>query len=97
MPERDRVRVMACGELDLANAGRLESEIVTLLDSGFDEVVADLRDLAFIDSSGVTALLKSDRHARQADRRLSVMLAPGAVARTIELCGVGDLLNHVAA
>jgi anti-sigma B factor antagonist len=96
VPERDRVRVMACGELDLANAGHLESEIVTLLDNGFDEVVADLRDLAFIDSSGVTALLKCDRRAREAGRRVSVVLAPGAVARTIELCGVRDLLDVVS-
>ena len=90
VPERDRVRVVACGELDLANAGRLESEVDALLDSGFTDVAVDLRELAFIDSSGVHALVKCDRRAQG---RLSVLLAPGPVARAIELCGVRGLLN----
>ena len=87
------MRVSACGELDLANTERLVSEVGALLDRGFDDVVIDLRDLTFIDSSGIQALLTCDHNARQTGGRLSVMLVPGPVARTIDLCGVRGQLN----
>jgi anti-anti-sigma factor len=90
------VRVKASGELDLAYADRLCSEVEALLERGFTDVVVDLRDLTFIDSSGVQALLMCDRRARQAGGRVFVALAAGPVARTIELCGVRDLLDVVA-
>ena len=87
------MRVAACGELDLANAERLGSEDGALLARGFADVVIDLRDLTFIDSSGIRALLTCDRNARQTGGRISVVLAPGPVARAIDLCGVRDWLN----
>ena len=91
------MRVTACGELDLANAERLVSEAGDLLERGFADVVIDLRELTLIDSSGIQALLTCGRRARQTGGRLSVVLVPGPVARTIDLCGVRDLLNVVAA
>jgi anti-sigma B factor antagonist len=87
------VRVTASGELDMAYAERLCSEVEALLERGFTDVVIDLRELTFIDSSGIQALLTCDRRARQAGGRLFVALAVGPVSRTIELCGVRDLLD----
>jgi anti-sigma B factor antagonist len=96
-PERERVVVVPTGELDLATSARVEAEIQSLLDRGFAHVVLDLRELSFIDSSGVHLLLRCHEDARQRGVRVSMIVAPGVVSRALELCGVRDWLDVVAA
>lgn len=91
------VRLGATGELDLATAGRTATTIREFFDRGHADVVVDLRELTFIDSSGIHALLECDRYARGRAGRLSVIIGAGVAARAIELCGVRDLLTIVGA
>ncbi len=95
MPERDGVRVIPAGELDLATSGRLGTEVRALFDRGFADVVVDLRELTFMDSSGVHELMACDRHAATRGGRLSVIAGSGGVARILDLCGVRELLDVV--
>jgi anti-sigma B factor antagonist len=92
-PERERVRVALAGELDMADAERVVANVRDLLDRGFRDIALDVRDLTFVDSSGIRALVASTRTAHQRGARLEVVLAPGAVARAVELCCVQDQLN----
>ena len=94
-PERERVRVALAGELDLATADRVGAEVNGLLDRGFGDIVLDLRDLTFMDSSGIHVLLTATRAAHERGARLGVVLAPGPMARAVDLCGVRDQLNVV--
>jgi anti-sigma B factor antagonist len=97
VPERERVRVTLSGELDLATSGQVERDVHALLERGFEDIVVDLRELTFIDSSGIHALLECRRSARQLGARLAVILAPGIVTRAVELCRVRDQLDVVSA
>ena len=54
------------GELDLATAPQLEEALVSAIEAG-DEVVLDLRELEFMDSSGVRVLVVA--HTREQRRR----------------------------
>jgi anti-sigma B factor antagonist len=55
--EPGRVRVVASGELDLSTSPDLEQELDAIIDrGGCRELVLDLSDVAFLDSTGLRAL-----------------------------------------
>jgi anti-anti-sigma factor len=82
------------GELDLAGAATLERELDDLGDDG--AVVVDLRELDFMDSSGLRALVLAARRIEEASRRFA--LVPGAerVMRVFEITRMRERLNFVA-
>ena len=85
-PERERVRVVADGELDLATAPALDDQLRELHRAGFAHVVVDLRRLTFIDCAGLRALL--DAHARAAaDSTKLTLLGGPPVRRLLALTG----------
>ena len=62
---KDDIAVAMCaGEVDLATADQLESRLLRALDEGARDVVVNLRDVTFIDSSGLSALLRAADNAR---------------------------------
>jgi anti-anti-sigma factor len=91
-PERDAVRVVPVGELDLATAPQLEAQLHELGRSGFERVVLDLRQLRFVDSTGIRVILGADRNAGAGAHEFSLIGGPPAVQRALELCG---LLEHL--
>jgi len=91
-PERDVVRVVPVGELDLATTPTLERHLHDLRDSGFEHVVLDMHGLTFIDSSGIRAVLSERRYADASERRFSLTGVPPVVHRALEVCG---LLAHL--
>jgi anti-sigma B factor antagonist len=92
-PEREIVRVVPVGELDLATSPQLERQLHELRSSGFDHVVLDMRQLTFIDSSGIRVVVAEHRHADTSDRRFSLIRGPRAIQRVLELCGMLDHLH----
>jgi anti-sigma B factor antagonist len=91
--ENDGSRVIAfAGELDLANAGTAESALEgSLADSG-TPVVIDMRELEFIDSTGI-ALLVSALSRNEGGRRISFIPSDfPAVTRVLELTGLAERL-----
>jgi anti-sigma B factor antagonist len=93
VPDRARVRVIAAGEIDLSTVRALHSQLVELLDSGWRDVTVDLREVGFMDSSGLHALLEARRRTQEADGRLTVLADPGPVAELLHITGNGELLT----
>ena len=87
-PERDVVRVVPVGELDIATAPQLEAELHELRRSGFDHVVLDLRELHFVDSTGIRVIVTEHQYAATNDREFSLIDGRPAVQRALELCGL---------
>ena len=92
-PERDAVRVAPSGELDLATASLLEAQLHELRTAGFDDVVLDLRELTFIDSSGIRVIVAEHRFAQTTGLGFSLRSGPPAVQRALEVCGLLGLLD----
>jgi anti-sigma B factor antagonist len=89
------VVVVVAGDLDLATVPRLEQALTSALAVACDvtRVVVDLRAVEFIDSSGLTALIKAHRRAGD-DGRPLVLRAPSArVMRTLELTQLDSVLD----
>jgi anti-anti-sigma factor len=80
----DVARVHVGGELDIATAPRLER---TLDASQARLVVLDLRELSFIDSCGLHAIVNAGIRARRAGRRLVLVRVPAHVDRLLALTG----------
>jgi anti-sigma B factor antagonist len=95
-PERDRVRIVPLGELDIATAPLLESTIRELLTSGFDHLVLDLTDLDFIDSTGLHLILSLQAAAADGGYRLRLKPGRPAVQRIFELTQTLDLVSFEA-
>jgi anti-anti-sigma factor len=80
----DAARVYVGGELDIATTPRLER---TLDETHARLVVLDLRELSFIDSCGIHAIVDAGIRARKAGRRLVLVRVPATVDRILTLTG----------
>ena len=90
--EHGGVRVAPHGELDLATAPELERRLRELRESGFDRVVLDLRDVDFMDSTGLRLVMREDAAARADGREFALIAGPPGVMRIFEVACVVDRL-----
>lgn len=80
------------GEIDIAAVGALRAEFDDLLAAAVP-ITIDLRDVSFIDSSGVEALCAARRDAERSGGSV-VLRAPSApVVRVLEVTGLDDLFR----
>jgi anti-anti-sigma factor len=93
-PDRAVVRVRARGEVDLASRDVLDAQIRELWDAGWEHVVVDLREVTFMDSSGVHVLIGHDRHALEQGHTFSIIDGSAPVRRVLQLTAVDELLDH---
>lgn len=93
IPERERARLLAAGELDIATADELEMAAADLLSDGFADVVLDLREITFLDSRGIHALLSCQHRARACGTRLRIVRGRHGGWRVLEITGVADQLE----
>ncbi len=91
----DRLLVALAGELDIVNAPRLEAELETLEAGSPGTLILDLRGLAFIDSTGLRALMAAHERARSAGRRMVVVRGAKAVDRVLSVTQLDQRLEIV--
>jgi anti-sigma B factor antagonist len=88
--------VTVTGELDLATSPELEAELERTT-TGPDLVILDLRGVSFMDSTGLSLLVKAQRRAQDAQQQLAVVKGGAQVQRLLKLTGVADRLTLVDA
>jgi anti-anti-sigma factor len=80
------------GELDMATAPHLERRARDAGRGG--HLVLDLRGLGFLDSGGLSALVRLEREARGAGGGLSCLVQPdGHVRRVLDVTRLAELLG----
>jgi anti-anti-sigma factor len=87
--------VVVSGELDLASGPALEDELVRV--SAVELVVLDLRELEFMDSTGLSILVKANQRAIDEGRRFGLVKGSPQVQRLLYLTGVAERLTLVDA
>lgn len=95
----DRVTFIPRGELDLATAPELEQQVLGAVRDGRQTVVLDLRELTFMDSTGVRTVVAAHQVAEGSDNALIVVrpARESAVSRVIEISGIDEALGLVDA
>jgi anti-sigma B factor antagonist len=85
------VAIALSGELDLASADELDAAIRDAEETDIGWIVADLSDVSFIDSTGLSVLLNAKKRS---NGRLSCIPSNhDAVTRLLELTGTIQMLD----
>ncbi len=84
------------GEIDLSTVDDAGKRLREAIGASEGTVAVDLRDVSFLDSSGLRLLLQLNKELSEAGRRLVVVQGPRRVARVFELTGAESELDVVA-
>jgi anti-sigma B factor antagonist len=80
------------GEADLLGAPSILAAVKDASAGGPELIVVDLRNLTFIDSSGLQALITGLELCRARGHELRIIRGPENVQRLFELTGMNDIL-----
>jgi anti-sigma B factor antagonist len=69
---RDGYRLRLIGELDLSNADAFAEELDRAQNTGAEEIILDIEQLKFIDSTGLGVLVEAAKWSEVNGRRLRV-------------------------
>ena len=94
VPNREDVRVCPVGELDLATVPRVDAQLAELWSLGFARLVLDLREVCFLDSSGLRMLLSWQAASSADGVAFSIIPSPPVVKRMLEISGVEGHLTY---
>lgn len=90
------VRILKlAGELDLAASPSLEEELDRALSSEASLVLVDLRELDFMDSTGLSVLVRAHQTAEQNGRRFVLVNGSHQVQRLLSLTGIAGRMTLV--
>jgi anti-anti-sigma factor len=95
--DNGRVAFIPRGELDLATAPEVEERVLAAVRSGDRQVVLDLRQLTFMDSTGVRTIVAAHKAAEETGTDLRVIRPSpdNPVSRVIEISGIDEALGLV--
>jgi anti-sigma B factor antagonist len=89
------VRVIPRGEIDLASVGVLDAKLRELRETGFDHLVVDLREVTFMDSTGLRLILGWDENSRAGGLDFELIAGAPMVQRLFEITGVVARLRFI--
>ncbi len=83
------------GEIDLSTVTELQDRLDEALEGDPRVVVLDLRQVSFLDSSGLRLILRLNKHQEERDGRLVLVRGGRRVARVLEITGADRELEIV--
>jgi anti-anti-sigma factor len=83
------------GDLDLGSADGLRERLNGVALDGKPEIVVDLRDLAFLDSSGLRELIVASRSAATIGRRFALIAGRDEIQRVFKISGTAERFEWV--
>jgi anti-anti-sigma factor len=90
--EPGHTAVRVTGDLDLETAPQLLAAIEPHLAGGSEPLVLDLSRLSFIDSSGLSALIRINQRMTDAGCGLTIVAPAPPVAKVLEITGLDRVL-----
>jgi anti-sigma B factor antagonist len=87
-----KARLVLGGDLDMAARFQAEQALDDLLATPLEQLVVDLGEVTFVDSTGMGLVLEVNDRARAEGFRLRLLRGPDEVQRVFELAGVADVL-----
>jgi anti-anti-sigma factor len=88
--------VAPVGELDLSTAHALGAMLAAVAAHGATRIVLDLRELTFMDSSGISMIVKFKRHFAVEGVRFGIVKGDDRIQRAFEISHVEPLLPWTA-
>jgi anti-sigma B factor antagonist len=91
----DRRLLNVRGVIDLFTAPELKARLVSLIEGGAREVVVDLSEATYMDSTGLGAMLAAARRLGNRGGRLAIAGPRPSISRVFEIAGLDSLLTVV--
>ena len=92
----DQTTLSLSGEFDTSCVLRFERLLRDALEDPADDLVIDMREVIFIDSTGLALLLRTEAASRQDGFELRILRSPAAAVRSaLEASGLERLLPFV--
>jgi anti-anti-sigma factor len=91
--DQEAVVLEVSGELDLASSPMLEQELESSTVTSAPLVIVDLRKLEFMDSTGLSVIVRAHQRAVENGKRFAVVRGPQQVQRLLALTGVAERLT----
>ncbi len=82
------------GEIDLSAKTLFQDRLADLINASDDDVLVDLADVSFINSTGLAVLLHAREQLGTAGRKLTITRPSRPVTRVLELAGLDALLDN---
>ncbi|HEX4829960.1 MAG TPA: STAS domain-containing protein [Trebonia sp.] len=76
------------GEIDVSSAGDLREALLGLIGNGVSHVIADLRDVGFLDSTGLGAIVGGHKRLRTSNGSLALTSSPDRISRLFRITGL---------
>ncbi|WP_028263350.1 STAS domain-containing protein [Atopobium fossor] len=89
------ITLMVSGEVDVSCADELRNALFAALESKPAQIIVDLSEVSYIDSTGIGVLVGVAHKAAEQNGILSVIHPQKNVARVLSLLGVDSELNVV--
>jgi anti-sigma B factor antagonist len=86
--------VSAVGEVDLATAPQLVEALASALANNPPSVVLDLGGVTFLDSSGLAAMVQSNKQCRALGGRLRLSNIPYRIEQLLKVSGLESFLDR---
>ncbi|HET9259975.1 MAG TPA: STAS domain-containing protein [Acidimicrobiia bacterium] len=83
------------GEVDLATVDELQQAIDAVFADSAEGLVVDLTGSSFMDSTGLKALVMSNRKFDEAGRSFAIAVSAGPISRLVDLSGVNTTIRTV--
>jgi anti-sigma B factor antagonist len=91
-----RILVTITGELDIATVPLVRERLTALVETGTARIVADLRGVSFMDSTGLAAFIHAKLRQGDDAGGITLVLAQDSYARLIfEVAGLDGVLDVV--
>lgn len=89
-----KLRIFLAGDVDHHRARSIMEDIEDAVDRKLPrECILDLRDVAFMDSSGIALILKTYRRMNEIGGRVAVEAVPEQAMRVLEASGIRRIIS----
>jgi anti-sigma B factor antagonist len=84
------------GEVDVASAAQLREQLIQLIDLGYQQVVVDLDDTRFLDSTGLGVLVGGLKRLRNREGELALVCTQRGLLNAFEITGLAEVFHIYA-
>ncbi len=81
------------GPMELHSIKEFQNKVVELDTASPRDIVLDIKDVEYIDSTGISVLITLNRQQKKKGKSLKIMNASQRVANLLELSSLSDLLQ----
>ncbi len=92
-PEKDLPIISLQGEVDVYTAPQLKQQMIVLLEQGAREIIVDLTNVDYLDSTALGVLIGGLKRLREVDGNLALICPNARIRRVFEITGLDKIFD----